>query len=119
VFIAPENGSAYLEFNFAPSCEWTLYSFRGYRDGAPSADESIRPEIAVRSADTLELDATIQLDRLPVIDPHAPLRIGLSAVIEASDGFTYWALRHQGQKPDFHDAYGFALSLEPPAKSSC
>ena len=38
----------------------------------------------------------------------------LSAVIEASDGLSYWALRHPADKPDFHDADGFALLLEPP-----
>jgi hypothetical protein len=46
------------------------------------------------------------------------LRVGLSAVIEASDGFSYWALRHRADKPDFHDADGFALLLEPPGPAS-
>ena len=38
----------------------------------------------------------------------------LLAVIEAIDGFSYWALRHPADKPDFHNTEGFALLLDPP-----
>jgi hypothetical protein len=115
VFIAIEGQAAYHEFNFAPSGEWAVYCFSGYRDGGPIANELMRPQIAVRSTGSwLELDSVVRLDALSVIHPSAPLRIGLSAVIDASDGFSYWALRHAADKPDFHDANGFALLLEPP-----
>ena len=76
----------------------------------------LRPQIAVRSTDNrLELDSVVRLDALSAIHPRASIRVGLSAVIEASDGFSYWALRHRADKPDFHDADGFALLLEPSA----
>ena len=114
-FIAVEGQPAYHEFNFAPSGKWAVYAFRGYRDGGPLANETMRPHIAVRSTGSrLELDAFVRLDGLSGIHPRATLRIGLSAVIEASDGLSYWALRHPTDKPDFHDADGFALLLEPP-----
>ncbi len=114
-FIAVEGQPAYHEFNFAPSGEWAVYAFRGYRNGGPLANEMMRPHIAVRSTGSrLELDAVVRLDSLSAIHPRASLRIGLSAVIEASDGLSYWALRHPADKPDFHDADGFALLLEPP-----
>lgn len=107
--------AAYHEFNFAPSGEWCVYALRGYRDGDPLADEMMRPDIAVRSAgDWLELEALVRLDRLSAVHPRASLRVGLSAVIEASDGLSYWALRHPADKPDFHHADGFALLLDPP-----
>jgi hypothetical protein len=87
----------------------------GYRNGGPVADETMRPQIAVRPAESrLELDALIRLDSLSAIHPNAVLRIGLSAVIESNDGLSYWALRHPADKPDFHRADGFALLLEPP-----
>ena len=112
-FISVEGQTAYHEFNFAPSGEWAVYSFCGYRNGGPFANEMMRPHIAVRSAGSrLELDAVVRLDVLSAIHPRASLRIGLSAVIEASDGHSYWALRHPAGKPDFHDADGFALLLE-------
>ncbi len=114
-FIAVEGQPAYHEFNFAPSGEWAVYAFRDYRNGGPLSNEVMRPSIAVRSADSrLELEALVRLDLLSAVHPRAPLSIGLSAVIEANDGLSYWALCHPVDKPDFHDADGFALLLEPP-----
>lgn len=115
VFIAVDGQPAYHEFNFAPSGEWAAYAFSRYRNGGPLVDEGLRPQIAVRSSESqLELDALVPLGGLSAVHPRAPLRVGLSAVIEASDGLSYWALRHPAAKPDFHDADGFALLLEPP-----
>ncbi len=114
-FIAVEGQPAYHEFNFAPSGEWAIYAFSGYRNGGPVANETMRPPIAVRStANRLELETRVRLADLSAIHPRASLRIGLSAVIEASDGLSHWALIHPANKPDFHDAGGFALLLEPP-----
>jgi hypothetical protein len=114
-FIAVEGQPAYHEFNFAPSGEWAVYAFCGYRNRSPLANEMTGPHIAVRSTGSrLELDTLVRLDGLSTIHPRASLRIGLSAVIEASDGLSYWALRHPADKPDFHDTDGFALLLEPP-----
>lgn len=115
-FIAVDGQQAYHEFNFAPSGEWCIYALSGYRNGGPVADETMRPQIAVRSTGSrLELDALVRLDSLSAIHPHASLRIGLAAVIETSEGLSYWALRHRADKPDFHHADGFALLLEPPS----
>jgi hypothetical protein len=114
-FIAIEGEAAYDEFNFAPSGQWAVYELRNYRDGRPVANEALAPHIVVRSAgSSFELDASVRLDFLSNAYAVAPLRIGLSAVIEASDGISYWALHHPRDKPDFHDADGFALRLAPP-----
>jgi hypothetical protein len=114
-FIAVQGQPAYHEFNFAPSGEWAVYAFCGYRNGGPLANDKMRPNIAVRATgNRLELDAHVPLHSLFAIHPSVSLRVGLSAVIEANDGFSYWALRHPLDKPDFHDADGFALLLEPP-----
>ena len=113
-FIALDSQSAYHEFNFAPSREWCVYAMSSYRSGRPLADETMNPQIALRSTDNhLELDAVVRLDTLSAIHPRAVLRLGLSAVIEETGGFTYWALRHPSPKPDFHNAASFALSLDP------
>jgi hypothetical protein len=115
-FVAMEGQPAYHEFNFAPSGEWMVYAFSSYRNGGPVANEMMRPHITVRStADRLELHAVVRLDTLSAAHPRASLRIGLSAIIESSNGLSYWALRHPSDKPDFHDAEGFALQLEPPS----
>jgi len=91
-FIALENQTSYHEFNFAPSGEWCVYALSSYRNGSP----------------------IVRLDSLSAIHSRASLRIGLSAVIETTEGYSYWALRHPTAKPDFHNAAGFALLLEPP-----
>jgi len=115
-FLAIEGRAEYHELNFAPSGEWAAYAFRAYRDGGLLADEMLAPSITLHATDRgFKLDAVARLERLSPLHPSAPLRLGLAAVIEASDGtLSYWALRHHGDKPDFHDAGGFALRLESP-----
>jgi hypothetical protein len=110
-----EGQPAYHEFNFSPSGEWAVYAFSGYRKSHPLTSKMMRPAIAVHATGSrLELNSVVPLDGLSASHPQAALRIGLSAVIEATDGLSYWALRHPVDKPDFHHADGFALSLKPP-----
>ena len=118
-FLRVDNDSSYYEFNFSPSGEWAAYWFRGYRDGGPFAGEGAASDIRVRrSAHCLELDAVVHLNRLPAMRLSALLRIGLSAVIEASDGtLSYWALKHTGAKPDFHHPDSFAIELSMPGRN--
>jgi hypothetical protein len=41
-----------------------------------------------------------------------PLEVGISAVVEATDGsLSHWALVHPAARPDFHDRRGFVLRL--------
>jgi hypothetical protein len=118
-FIALVGQPAYHEFNFAPSGDWAVHTFSGYRNGGPLASEMPHPNIVVRSTGRrFELDSVIHLDSLSAIHRRASLRIGLSAVVEATDGFSYWAIRHPSGKPDFHHAECFALMLEPPGPMS-
>ncbi|HLI81918.1 MAG TPA: DOMON-like domain-containing protein [Candidatus Binataceae bacterium] len=115
-FVAREGQQAYHEFNFAPSGEWTVYAFRSYRSGSIVTNETMRPDIVIRSTDSrLEVDTVVHLDALSAVHPRAALRLGLSAIIESSEGLSYWALRHPAAKPDFHNAEGFALRLGPHA----
>jgi len=119
-FVGREYDPGYYEFNFSPSGEWAAYRFRAYRDGGAIDDEALVPSISTeRLADRLTLNATVRLDCLPLIEPCAALRVGLSAVIEAADGtLSYWALKHPGEKPDFHHPDSFALELALPGDSA-
>lgn len=117
-FVRLEGHHEYHEFNFAPSGEWAVFAFSGYRNGSPLANETLRPRIAVRSMPTrLELDAVAKLDALSLSYSRATLRVGLAAVIETADGLSYWALDHPAEKPDFHNADGFALLLDAPTST--
>ena len=119
-FLGVKGSAGYYEFNFSPSCEWAVYSFRSYRDGAPVDDERLSPEIVVRrEVGMIEVDAVVHLDRLAAILPGARLRLGLSAVIEDNDGkLSYWALKHPADKPDFHHPDSFTLELALPERSA-
>jgi hypothetical protein len=115
-FVAMEGQSAYHELNFAPSGEWAAYAFRGYRQGCTLATDMPPPLISMRATDSrLELKAILSLGTLSAAHMLAPLRLGLSAVVEDGDGvYSYWALHHPADKPDFHHADSFALRLAPP-----
>ena len=115
-FIAAEGTSAYVELNVSPSREWAAYAFTAYRDGAPLAASRLEPRIVVRrERDTLALDVLVALADLSCSYRDAILRIGLSAVVEATDGrLSYWALHHPSAQPDFHHPDAFTLRLPPP-----
>jgi len=114
-FVGVADRPAYDELNLSPSGEWAAFAFRAYRDGGPLDDGALAPRLTIqRESDRLVLDALIGLDRLSSDYVRAPLRVALSAVIEAADGtLSYWALRHPPGRPDFHHADAFALRLEP------
>jgi len=116
-FAAQLVGAEYAEFNFAPSTAWAAYQFDSYRQ--PSLPPSIdAPPIDVEIGDNA-LTVSVAIDTTPIAPLHArePWRIGLSAVIEETNGTkSYWALRHPPGKPDFHHPDCFALTLgAPPA----
>ena len=112
-FVGEVGKPEYYEFNFSPSREWAALGFRDYRDGGPIDDDGLEPKIAVRrEAETLEIDALICMDRLLKISQGASLRLGLSAIIEDTDGqLSYWALKHPPGKPDFHHPNSFILEM--------
>jgi hypothetical protein len=72
------------------------------------ATEIGAPRIEVKSsAETYILQAALEFDGL-----SAPLHLGLSAVLEETNGRkSYWALAHPPGKADFHHADCFALEL--------
>jgi hypothetical protein len=113
LFVAPAAGSAYREFNFAPSGEWAAYAFTAPRaDMAPLALRRA-PQIAT-TLDTDAVTVRVEIDRadLAAAGAAGPLRFGIAAVVEdAAGGLSYWALAHPGPRPDFHDPAGFTLAL--------
>lgn len=109
LFIKGE-GPSYHEFNFSPSTEWAAYRFASYRENLGGLAFEQPPMVcAGLESFGLLLDATVQLDMFD------DLQLGLSAVIEETDGTkSYWALRHPPGPPDFHHPDCFALTLPAP-----
>lgn len=109
-FIGAAEGTAYVEYNFAPSSEWAAYRFDAYREGMAPAHDLPAPRIFVEQHDR-------RFTQTVFVEASALKRVGwgtiaLSAVIETRDGAkSYWALQHPPGKPDFHHPDCFALKL--------
>ncbi|MDP2786546.1 MAG: DOMON-like domain-containing protein [Pseudomonadota bacterium] len=113
VFVGTTNGPAYREFNFSPSGQWQAYAFTVYRVGDLLASATNPAIECLIEPGCLTLHATLQPDDLPRgAGLSSPLRLGLTAVVETTDGaLSYWALRHAPGKPDFHHPDTFALEI--------
>jgi len=113
VFVARPGAAAYHEFNLSPAGQWAAYAFSAYRERAELDAAALAPGIAVlRSATLIELSATLRLGMISREHVGTSLALGLSAVIEESDGaLSYWALEHPPGRPDFHHTAAFALTI--------
>jgi hypothetical protein len=95
LFVAGEDTS-YREYNFSPSGAWAAFAFDDYRAGMRAADARIEVEFT-HDANSLSLIAKIEAE-LP-----DPAHVGLTAVIEETDGaIRYWSSGFAPGKPDFH-----------------
>lgn len=112
-FVRASPDAGYYEFNFAPSAQWAAYRFDGYRSGMRVATGISAPRIEVQSSqECYMLRASLELGRLSSLPHTAAWRLGLSAVIEETNGRkSYWALAHPPGKPDFHHSDCFVLEL--------
>ncbi|MFM8525175.1 MAG: DOMON-like domain-containing protein [Cyanobacteriota bacterium] len=109
----------YWELNASPSGAWNLYGFDRYRQGLRPTSLSAPPRIAwtltradaAAGPDRLELELELH-GPAPEAVPPGGLEASLTAVLEHREGgLSYWALRHPGPEPDFHDRQGFRLRL--------
>ena len=114
-FAAADGDSAYREFNFSPSGQWAIFRFASERIRAtPASGVEDAPMTHTKaSADRLTLTAELPWTTLP--ENALVLHMAVSAVIEEVDGrFSYWALHHPVQHPDFHHPAGRCLRLALP-----
>jgi hypothetical protein len=103
----------YIEYNLSPNGAWAAYAFGSYRAEVAPLVVAAPPLIGLDlGAEWASLETTLTLpDHLA----GCGLEIGLSAVIEETDGTkSYWALAHPPGKPDFHHSTCFALTLPAP-----
>lgn len=112
-FLRAPQASAYVELNFSPSSQWAIYRFDDYRQGMSPIATARAPTIVCRRRDdTVEVDVDVRLDGLQVA---GQTRLALCAVVQDRQGAnSYWALAHAPDKPDFHHAAGFALTVTIP-----
>lgn len=109
VFLKPDAGPAYREFNLSPSGEWAAYGFDDYRVRNAWRPDGEAATVFERDSDRLWLTARLPHAFFAKAAGSPQMRIALSAVVQNSDGrLSYWALRHPAGKPDFHHPQAFA-----------
>jgi hypothetical protein len=115
-FLRLPGSNAYIELNASPSSQWAAYRFDDYRAGMAELPIETAPEIGCDASEShFALEVTYDL---PPEWAGQPLELGLSAVIEETDGTkSYWALAHPPGAPDFHHGDCFALQLTAPSSS--
>jgi len=111
LFLNIRGSDTYWEFNLSPSGDWNVYRFNAYREGRQEEQAVIDLAFRVQSSpDVLKLILEINAEK--IIPPYHPVNAAISAVLKSSSGrTTYWALAHNGMKPDFHTRDGFLIDL--------
>jgi hypothetical protein len=115
LFLMPEGGPAYCEFNLSPSERWAAYDFPRYREEMSERPLEREPQWTMRLGSSFTIfDAAIPRSALP----EGECRVNVAAVIEEQGGAkSYWALAHPPGKPDFHDPACFVATLPAPEKA--
>ena len=112
LFIAPENATAYYEFNFSPSGQWAAFAFSDYRQRIPWPIKHPPVSTLLKTENGLTLTSRIPAPDLLAEGGSPRFLLGLTAVIESINGeLSYWALHHPSGRPDFHDPAGFVCRL--------
>ena len=97
------NATAYREYNFAPDGRWSAYRFASYRHARSNLANQVRIA-AGRDGEDYVLSAIL------IGQPIVGHRVGLSAIVEATDGTKgYFALAHPPGAADFHHDDCFAI----------
>ncbi len=112
MFLRPEGGARYCEFNLSPSERWAAYDFVSYRAGMSERPLPREPVCTMRQGQSVAIfDAAIPAAAIP----GGTSAMALTAVLEEEAGnLSYWAARHPAEKPDFHDAACFTAAFTAP-----
>lgn len=122
VFLGASTEKSYCELNLSPSGHWNVYGFDDYRAGMrPVAAARLTLSEFKRDEKRREFtwsgvfegeNARSLNELLGCKSGDCALVLGATAVIEYTTGeCEYWALRHAGEKPDFHLRESFLLNL--------
>ncbi len=110
LFVKPDEGESYLEFNFVPGGSWAAYSFDRYRMG--------QTDLSVCAPKVESIESGIRASGNLGVAMSNRSSFAISAVIEETDGTkSYWALAHPPGAPDFHHPSCFTISLPPPSET--
>ncbi len=91
----------YFEFNGSTSGDWALYLFDDYRKGMRDAPVSAQPLLEKLEKSSGKIECVW---RIPYFTKSILQSASITAVIKTNgtDEASYFALKHAGEKPDFH-----------------
>jgi len=117
VFLGIPGQEMYWEWNFSPSGDWALFEFTEPRRRAALPPMPQTPDVSVRSyGPALTLEAAVDVNFSPTLawalQTRSPIEASMTAVLKHERGtYSYWALKHAGEKPDFHRRESFILRV--------
>jgi hypothetical protein len=116
-FIGPATSSDYWEFNLSPNGNWNCFSFSDLRTDMQESEALVLSSVACEvEENTATCTALVHCNGLVQKMVLSGIRIGISAVIEHTSGFFYYALAHcsngeEERRPDFHARENHLLLL--------
>ena len=120
LFISQASHSSYLEFNFAPNGNWSVYSFTSYRKDRCDPTIEASPLIESHySKHEFNLDVSIDKTELVSLlnssseeNDSSFIQMGICAITHTHSGHKiHWALHHPLSSPDFHDINSLAVAF--------
>jgi hypothetical protein len=112
-FIGAAASPNYWEFNLSPGGNWNCFSLSDVRTDMQESETLVLSSVECEiKEDVATCTALIHCDDMVLSD----IRIGISAVIEHTSGFFYYALAHcangeKARRPDFHARENHLLLL--------
>ncbi len=112
-FFGLEGKDAYWELNLSIGGSWNFYSFDAYRNPLEPREESKVTKIGFNKVQEgngiTRLEVAIPIQSLNL---QGKLEISLNSVIEFKNKEkAYFAIKHVGAKPDFHQRDSFVCNL--------
>lgn len=115
-FISSKDSSKYFEYNFAPNGCWDAYSFSEYRKREVEALQIENPKCTLLhvlqgSSNSSQVKCIVEFE-VPHILSQNVCEYSITAVTRMKSGEVgYWAIHHNGEKPDFHLRNSFVGKL--------
>ena len=111
LFLAHKNSPAYREFNLSPAGLWNVYRFDSYRQGMREEPGFTSLPFSIqKNSESFSVTLEFDIGKMEIADRD--LAVAISVVLKTGkESITYWALSHQGEKPDFHRRDCFVIKL--------
>lgn len=108
----------YIEFNFSPTGNWNCYRFSGYRENMRQFSEIELLDFTILSNNSENQGNYHCRMSVKLANPLPISKMGMTAVIQTTNGnINYWALKHGGEKADFHREQDWLFSFDATSDS--